>query len=264
MQRTRSSGTPWSPRRLFATGAEGVWFDPSDFSTLYQDAAGTTPVTAVGQPVGKILDKSGRGNHASQSTTTSRPLLQKDASGYYYLSLDGVDDFLVTGSIDLTSTNKVAAFVGVTKLSDAATAILYELSAATDTNPGSFFLCAPRGGGTKDYGSRIAGSPAGTFQDATAANGSLPAPISNVVTLTGDIAAATQSLRANGSQVASTNASVGTGNFGNYPLYIGRRGGSSLPFTGRIYGLVVVGAAQSAANITLAERSVGAKMGIAL
>ena len=25
----------------------GAWFDPSDMSTLYQDAAGTTPVTAV-------------------------------------------------------------------------------------------------------------------------------------------------------------------------------------------------------------------------
>ena len=36
----------------------GAWFDPSDMSTLYQDAAGTTPVTAVEQPVGLILDKS--------------------------------------------------------------------------------------------------------------------------------------------------------------------------------------------------------------
>lgn len=36
----------------------GAWFDPSDMSTLYQDAAGTTPVTAVEQPVGLMLDKS--------------------------------------------------------------------------------------------------------------------------------------------------------------------------------------------------------------
>ena len=36
----------------------GAWFDPSDLSTLYQDAAGTVPVTAVGQPVGLVLDKS--------------------------------------------------------------------------------------------------------------------------------------------------------------------------------------------------------------
>lgn len=36
----------------------GCWLDPSDLSTLYQDAAGTTPVTAVEQPVGLMLDKS--------------------------------------------------------------------------------------------------------------------------------------------------------------------------------------------------------------
>jgi len=35
----------------------GCWLDPSDMSTLYQDAAGTIPVTAVEQPVGLMLDK---------------------------------------------------------------------------------------------------------------------------------------------------------------------------------------------------------------
>lgn len=60
---------------LFRSGEQGVWYDPSDRATLFQDAAGTTPVTAVGQPVGLMLDKSGRGNHAFQSTSASRPVL---------------------------------------------------------------------------------------------------------------------------------------------------------------------------------------------
>ncbi|KUP93875.1 hypothetical protein [Tritonibacter horizontis] len=38
-------------------------FDPSDLSTLYQDAAGVVPVTADGDPVRRVLDKSGNGNH---------------------------------------------------------------------------------------------------------------------------------------------------------------------------------------------------------
>lgn len=63
--------------RLFYGGEQGAWYDPSDMSTLFQDAAGTTPVTAVEQPVGRILDKSGRGNHATQSTTTKRPVLSR-------------------------------------------------------------------------------------------------------------------------------------------------------------------------------------------
>ena len=43
---------------LFESGEEGAWYDPSDLTTLYQDAAGTTPVTGTGQPVGLMLDKS--------------------------------------------------------------------------------------------------------------------------------------------------------------------------------------------------------------
>ncbi len=65
----------FTPLDLFRAGEQGVWYDPSDFSTMFQDSAGTTPVTAVEQPVGKILDKSGRGNHATQSTSASRPVL---------------------------------------------------------------------------------------------------------------------------------------------------------------------------------------------
>jgi hypothetical protein len=68
-----AGGTLWSPAKLFAASEQGVWFDPSDITTLFQDSTGTTPVTAVEQPVGKILDKSGRGNHATQATAGSRP-----------------------------------------------------------------------------------------------------------------------------------------------------------------------------------------------
>ena len=50
----------FSPKALFAAGEQGVWYDPSDLTTLYQDAAGTTPVTAMEQPVGLMLDKSGK------------------------------------------------------------------------------------------------------------------------------------------------------------------------------------------------------------
>lgn len=53
----------------------GAWFDTEDMSTMFQDAAGTTPVTAVEQPVGKMLDKSGNGYHATQPITASRPTL---------------------------------------------------------------------------------------------------------------------------------------------------------------------------------------------
>ena len=80
--------------RAIVSENNGLLFDIGDMSTLFQDAAGTVPVTAVGQPVGKILDKSGNGNHATQSITAYRPVLKQDANGNYYLNSDNVDDYL--------------------------------------------------------------------------------------------------------------------------------------------------------------------------
>jgi len=74
--RSRFFGLPFSPSVLFAAGEQGVWYDPSDFSTLFQNAAGTTPVTAVEQPVRLMLDKSGRGNHALAPNDSARPVLR--------------------------------------------------------------------------------------------------------------------------------------------------------------------------------------------
>ena len=54
----------FDPIALFQSGEEGAWYDPSDLTTLYQDSIGTTPVTAAGQPVGLMLDKSKGGLQA--------------------------------------------------------------------------------------------------------------------------------------------------------------------------------------------------------
>ena len=59
---------------LFAGGKVGGMWDMGDTATLFQDAAGATPVTAVTQPIGRVNDKSGNGNHATQATAGSRPL----------------------------------------------------------------------------------------------------------------------------------------------------------------------------------------------
>ena len=80
------------PVDLFANSEKGAWYDPSDISTLFQDAAGTTPVTADGDPVGLAVDKSGNEVNAAQSISASRPVYNVDPSR---LSLDKVDDELV-------------------------------------------------------------------------------------------------------------------------------------------------------------------------
>lgn len=63
----------FTPIALFLGGSDGGWYDPSDISTLWQDSARTTPVTASGQPVGAMDDKSGNGRHLLQATAAARP-----------------------------------------------------------------------------------------------------------------------------------------------------------------------------------------------
>lgn len=58
----------FTPSQLFDNGADGVWYDPSDLTTMFRDEAGTMPVTSDGDPVGLILDK-------SQGTSTGPQLV---------------------------------------------------------------------------------------------------------------------------------------------------------------------------------------------
>lgn len=103
----------WSPSLLFSNGQQGVWYDPSDFSTMFQDTAGTTPVTATGQSVGLIKDKSGNNNNAIQSTSGNRPILQQDASGKYYLDFPTAQNkSLVASANFLSSISGFTVFCG--------------------------------------------------------------------------------------------------------------------------------------------------------
>lgn len=58
---------------LFGNNEPGVFLDPTDISTLFQDTAGAVPVTTPGQTVARVNDKSGNGNHATQATAAARP-----------------------------------------------------------------------------------------------------------------------------------------------------------------------------------------------
>jgi len=83
----------FDPVDLFRTGRVGAAYAPWDISTLFQDSAGTTPVTASGDPVGLMLDVSGNGFHATQTTAASRPLY-RFTNGTHKLEFDGVNNYL--------------------------------------------------------------------------------------------------------------------------------------------------------------------------
>jgi hypothetical protein len=394
----------FGPASLFSAGQIGGWYDPSDLNTLFQDSAGTTPVTAAGQPVGRILDKSGRGNHATQTTAGSRPIYginpitgtrnlltfteqfdnaiwtktactvtsqgggvwrvqasaastwvlsqllgldgtasmaidvksngagadtfrimvdggvssnftatsdwqrfsfsrthvttgsngiarsvandaidvlirfpqletgstatayQKVVTQYEvteagvasasYLLFDGVDDFLVTPTIT-PGTDKSQVFTGLRKLSDAATGIVVETSTNFNSFSGAVAIQAPNGALA-----RYSFTSRGTAIATAATTNVYAAPITNVLTGIGDIAADTSIIRVNGVQAASVTTDQGTGNYLAYPMYIGRRAGTLLPFNGYLYGLVVrFGPNLDAGTISATETWMNSKTG---
>jgi hypothetical protein len=114
--------------------------------------------------------------------------------------------------------------------------MLMELSVASGSNSGSFQVRSPSGA-ANNY---LFGS-VGTVESLTTASGYV-APITNVLTGLGDISGDSAILQVNGVQASSSTSDQGTGNYGNYPLYIGARAGTSLFFGGRLYGSVGRGA----------------------
>ena len=115
----------------------GAWFDPEDMSTMFQDAAGTIPVTAVGQPVGKILDKSGNNYHASQPITASRPTLVQ-INGMYGLRFDGIDDYLNLPYMGLYAGGACSIVAALDSVNQTTNAALISERSTTDADPKYF------------------------------------------------------------------------------------------------------------------------------
>lgn len=169
------------------------------------------------------------------------------------LFCDGIDDGMVTPSIDFSGTDKMTVWAGVQKMSDAARATVVEL---TNSATGRFSLEAPQGAAA-NYSFYSGGS---TPVAATSA-ASFAAPNTAVLTGIGDISGDNATLKINGQQSSSQAADQGTGNYSNNPLYLFRRGGASLPYNGIFTGLIVRGAASSASQISLGNGALNAKLG---
>jgi hypothetical protein len=176
-----------------------------------------------------------------------------DTAGFpHYLRFDGVDDFLQTNAINFTSTDKMTVFAGVRKLSDAVPGMLVELSTNINVAPGAFYVTAPElTGANGDYRFRSRGELSANTAPST---GSASAPTTDVVVGIGDISGDYKAIRRNGVLGGSSPEDQGSGNFGNYPLFIGRRGGTSLPFNGHLYQLVIRGAQSTPSQIQAGER----------
>lgn len=99
------------PSFFFAGGVNGVLYAPA-LGNLFQDVAGTVPVTAPGQSVARMNDLSGNGNHATQSVAGSMPTYNVDGNGKPYLAFAGTDDFLVIPALSLFQNKSSGIILG--------------------------------------------------------------------------------------------------------------------------------------------------------
>jgi hypothetical protein len=251
----RGGGAAFDPATLFASGEQGGWYDPSDLTTLFQDTAGLTPVTAAGQSVGRMLDKSGRGNHATQSNATARPILRQDGSGFYYLEFDRVDDRLVTASFNMASTAVTAAAAIIRSASGSAN--LFSFTATSENENNSFVFWSCRAIVSNDMG--MAGRITAT-QTAISAAQAVSTP--QVIRGNWDTSVPSMSFVLNKSQIASSGGSMGGGSFGNKPLTIGASATGGNLYLGRFYGALIVSRLLSAQELDDLDDFLGSKMGL--
>lgn len=84
-----------------------IWIDPYDLDSMYQESNGKTPVTASGQPVGLVLDKSqGAVRGANLITNGNNGVYSADITGVTGLNASVVRDTAIfsTGSVKATVT----------------------------------------------------------------------------------------------------------------------------------------------------------------
>ena len=256
------SVTTFTPANLFLSSEKGAWFDANDLSTLFQDSAGTTPVTAVGQKVGKWLDKSGNGNHASQSNAALRPTYQIDSEGNPNVTFSGSYTQIVTPSINFTATAQMMVGVGLHVVGSASAAAAIELGADVESVNGSFLFGAPSS--TADHSLYLRGTSTIAARVDNVSDGD------DIITGLFDISQATKELeliprlnyvQLTGSQITWTGTTAGGGNFGNLPLFIGARSGGALPFQGKIYEIIVRGALSNATQVYQSETFIDFNLG---
>jgi len=199
------------------------------------------------------VSNDGVGLPAYQRVTTATDY---DTTGFpLYLRYNGTNSTMQTASIDFTSTAAMSVFAGVRKLSDAQLGLLLETSADASANQGAFYIAAPDGTAATTYQPYIRATTGRAYETYTP----YAAPITNVLSalLYNRLPAAGEavSTRINGSAVSGTevNSITSAGNFGNYPLYLGARAGSSFWFYGRDYGLIVLGRTATATEIANTE-----------
>ena len=246
---------------LFGASEQGAFYIPRPIvngtQALFQDVAGTVPVTADGDPVGRMQDQSGNGNHATQTVSGSRPVYRMDGT-LHWLEFDGVDDALRTTNIDFTNTDKMTVVLGVSALgvSNRGLSFVFDLN---DTGEQAVWLGLPSGSGN------ITATSSGEGPATAVTESGLTSPLTSVFTVISDINAPLLTLRRNAISKGTNTDSQSGGNYADGVFSLGSQSTNSKRFfEGKIYGLTLRGAETTAPELAQVEQYVAAKTGVTL
>lgn len=246
---------------LFANNEQGFAFDFNDLSTIYQDSAGTIPVTGVGQPVGKVLDKSGRGNHATQTTSAKRPILQQNTTtGAYYLAFDGVDDHLVTSNVNLATANNLTIFAGIYKAVDSGVRTVLEIGESVDNIDKTISINTYSPGNEKI--TLVNRNNISTIAACTDPLFNAPKSIVFTGIINNSSGYMYEQLNRNTKVEKSFTPTNNT--YTNFAANIGNRANGSRPWSGYIYNLVGISRVATPTEITNIEKVIAKNVGVTL
>lgn len=247
---------------LFASGEQGVLYDLSNVSTIYQDSAGTTPVAASGDPIGKIMDLSGHGYNLLQPTAGKRPTYNI-TSGLKSARFNGSSSSMMAAGVDMSTSTKCTIVVGITQNSGAASQMIAESGTGT---PGGGFCAILNNTATGSVGGGL-GSGGGAYVFPNGPESTTPRVM--VVTFEYDPLAATYAtqvaIRVGGVSVDETNAAsagtLTTAAFALRDLYFGARQNATLFLDADIYFFAMVGRALTATERQNLERLAASRSG---
>ena len=256
------------PARLFRGGEPGFCLpsvaEALRFGALWQDSAGSTP-GAVGLTVGRMGFIAGLSSIASQGTATKRPLLTTDSKSIPLLRFDGLDDCLVTPSIDFSACEAVTVIAGIRKNAGTTAATVCEHGVVL--SPGAFGLYAPVGSsnsGNHVYMQSRGSVDGGWYYDIPAGSSTIFASVLVGAETTRIPKAPAYALNGNSltARYAGGGADpIGTGSFQSAVLNIGQRNASAYAFSGDLYSLTVIGRRLSNAEMLNTSRWINQQMG---
>ena len=167
-----------------------------------------------------------------QRVTNRFDITEVGSPSLYYFSFNGVNQsWSSNATVDFSTTDKVTIWAGLRKLSDVARGMVVELD---NNNLNAFHLNAPF-----DANPNLRFTNNGSLAGGTTIIG-FASPITLAVAAEGQISTDFTRFTVNGtSQTSGTD--LGSGNYRNSTLHIGRRAGTTLPYNGLIYNLIVAG-----------------------